>query len=145
MKPIVTGQTAFTIQCAHVILPPQKKLSTKSPNEEIGFFGTLVPRRIVALWLELVQGNHPTMEEFGAAREQLYRKVEADRTNPFLMRRLLLLMSLWGVRKRAYRKGGARWKCDRFPRTPYDGPFIAANVARSLRLGKPVGPCFRTT
>jgi hypothetical protein len=49
------------------------------------FYGAFVPRRIEAVWLELVQGNHPTMEQFGAARAQLNRKVEADPTNPFLM------------------------------------------------------------
>jgi hypothetical protein len=32
------------------------EIVSKSRNEEIRYFGPLVPRRIVALWLELVQG-----------------------------------------------------------------------------------------
>ena len=40
--------------------------------------------------LSLIQGNHPAIEEFGAAREQLYRKVEADRTDLFLLMALAL-------------------------------------------------------
>jgi hypothetical protein len=39
----------------------------------------------VDIWLEMIQGNHPTMEEFGPARDQLYRKVEADPTNADLL------------------------------------------------------------
>jgi serine/threonine protein kinase/Flp pilus assembly protein TadD len=57
----------------------------KSPNEEIDFGGAIVPRRCMDIWLEMVQGNHPTMEEFGVTREQLYQKVEADPTNPALL------------------------------------------------------------
>jgi tetratricopeptide (TPR) repeat protein len=57
----------------------------KSPNEEIVFGGAIVPRRCMDIWLEMVQGNHPTMEEFGVTREQLYQKVEADPTDPALL------------------------------------------------------------
>ena len=57
----------------------------KSPNEEIDFGGAMVPRRCMDIWLEMVQGNHPTMEEFGVTREQLYQKVEADPTDPALL------------------------------------------------------------
>jgi hypothetical protein len=37
----------------------------KSSNEEIYFGAALVPRQIVALWIEFLQGKHPTMEQFG--------------------------------------------------------------------------------
>jgi serine/threonine protein kinase/Flp pilus assembly protein TadD len=57
----------------------------KSPNEEIMFLGAIIPRRCADIWLEMVQGNHPTMEEFSSTREQLYRKVEADPTNARLL------------------------------------------------------------
>jgi serine/threonine protein kinase/tetratricopeptide (TPR) repeat protein len=57
----------------------------KSPKEELYLVGALVPRRCVDIWLEMVRGNHPTMEEFGPVREQLYRKVEADPTNADLL------------------------------------------------------------
>src|SRR6201997_5607421 len=62
-----------------------EEIVSESPNEENYFFGVLVPRQIGALWVEFLRGNHPTLEQFGAAREQLYRKVEADPTNPFLV------------------------------------------------------------
>ena len=57
----------------------------KSPNEEIMFLGAIIPRRCADIWLEMVQGNHPTMETFSSTREQLYRKVEADPTNARLL------------------------------------------------------------
>jgi hypothetical protein len=43
------------------------------------------PPAIFILWLEFVQGHHPTLDRFGAAREELYRRVEAEPTQPFLM------------------------------------------------------------
>ena len=67
--------------CARDFAAAEEILS-KSPNEVTFFYGAFVPRRIAVLWLKLLGGNHPTMEEFGAAREQLNRKVEADPTNP---------------------------------------------------------------
>jgi len=71
-----------------------KEIVSKSPNEEIflggAFGGADVPRQVYSLWLEFIQGNRPATEEFGAAREQLNRKVEADPTNPFLMSALAL-------------------------------------------------------
>jgi hypothetical protein len=69
------------------------------------------------LFVEFLQGNHPTMDEFGPAREQLYRKVEADPTNPFLVTALALADLALGHKERAYRKGNVRWKCDRSLRT----------------------------
>src|SRR5262249_24555220 len=52
----------------------------KIPGEELLFNEASVPREIWTVWLELLQGNHPDLEQFGAAREQLYWKVEADPT-----------------------------------------------------------------
>ena len=49
------------------------------------FLGAIIPRRCADIWLEIVQGNHPTMERFSSTREQLYRKVEADPTNARLL------------------------------------------------------------
>jgi hypothetical protein len=62
-----------------------KEIVNTGRNEEVFFSGAYVPRQVVLLWLELIQGNHPTFEESGTAREQLYRKVEADPANPFLL------------------------------------------------------------
>ena len=63
----------------------------KSPNEEIYFAGAIVPRRCTHIWLERVQGNHPTMEEFGVTREQVSRKVAADPTNAELLSSLAIV------------------------------------------------------
>jgi serine/threonine protein kinase len=57
----------------------------ESPNKEIFFAGAIVPLQCADIWLEMVQGNHPTIDKFGVTREQLYRKVEADPTNPALL------------------------------------------------------------
>ena len=105
------------------------EIVSKSPNEEIRFFGPLVPRRIVALWLELVQGNHPTMEEFGAAREQLYRKVEADRTDPFMLAALALADVALGHKEESIQKARRAMEMRPISNDAEDGPCIAANVA----------------
>ena len=102
---------------------------SKSPNEEMIFFGALVPRRIVALWLERVQGNHPTIEEFGAAREQLYRKVEADRTDPFLLAALALADAALGRTEESVKEGRRAMEMRPISEDAFDGPIIAAYVA----------------
>jgi hypothetical protein len=79
----------YYAMCAHDFAAAEE-IVTKSPNEEIFFVGAVVPPRIVTLWLEFLQGNYPTMEEFGSAREQLHRKVEVDRTDPSLLVALAL-------------------------------------------------------
>jgi hypothetical protein len=81
----ITWQPVFYPVCARDLAVAGGVIS-----EEMIFLGALVPRRIVALWLEMVQGNHPTMEDFAGAREQLYRKVKADRTDPFMLAALAL-------------------------------------------------------
>jgi hypothetical protein len=101
----------------------------KSPKEEISFFGPLVPRQIVALWLELVQGNHPTVEEFGAAREQLYRKVEANRTDPFLLAALACADVALGRKEESIQEGRRAMEMRPISEDAVDGPIIAANVA----------------
>src|SRR5262249_49950345 len=80
----LAAQRSYLAMCAGDFAAAEEIVS-KNPNEEIFFGRALVPRQIWILWLEFVQGNHPTIEQFGGAREQLYRKVEADRTNPFLL------------------------------------------------------------
>ena len=61
----ITWQRVFYPMCARDFALAGEVFS-KSPDQEMiffGMFGPLVPRGIVALWLQLVQGNHPTMEE----------------------------------------------------------------------------------
>jgi serine/threonine protein kinase/Flp pilus assembly protein TadD len=61
----ITMQRALYAMCDHD-WRVAKEIVNNSPNEEIGFSGAVVPRRVADIWLEFVRGNHPTMEEFGA-------------------------------------------------------------------------------
>ena len=58
-----------------------EEIVSKTRNQEIAFAGTFVPPRVITLWLEFLKGNHPTVEEFGAAREELYPKIKAQPAN----------------------------------------------------------------
>jgi hypothetical protein len=124
----ISWQRLFYQMCARDFAVAGEIIS-KSPNEEMLFFGPLVPRRIVALWLELVQGNHPTMEEFGAAREQLYQKVEADRTDPFLLTALALADVALGRKEESIQEGRRAIEMRPISEDAYDGSLIAAYVA----------------
>jgi hypothetical protein len=124
----ITWQRVFYPMCARDFAVAGGVVS-KNPNEEMIFFGALVPRRIVALWLELVQGNHPTMEDFGVAREQLYRKVEADRTDPFLLTALALADVALGHKEESIEEGRRAIEMRPISEDAADGPIIATNVA----------------
>ena len=106
-----------------------KGIVNNSPNEEIGFSGAVVPRRVADIWLELVRGNHPTMEEFGATREQLWRKVETDRTNPMLLSALACVDVALGRKEEAV--GEARSAVGSRPTSEdtLDGSFLVFNLA----------------
>jgi hypothetical protein len=106
-----------------------EEIVSKSRNEEMFFVGAYVPRQIVALSLELIQGNHPAMEEFGAAREQLYRKVQADPTNPFLMTALAFTDVALGRKEESIEEGRRAIEMRPISEDALDGPAIATNVA----------------
>jgi serine/threonine protein kinase len=106
-----------------------EEIVRKSPNEEIFFVGAVVPRQIVTLWLELVRGNHPTMEEFGAARAQLRRKVEADRTDPFLLMALACADVALGHREESIQEAGRATEMRPISEDAVDGTELAANLA----------------
>jgi serine/threonine protein kinase len=106
-----------------------KEILGKSPNEEILWDGALVPRQIVALWLEFLKGNHPTMEEFGPAREQLCRKVEADPANPFLMTALAGADIALGRKGEGLKEGRRAMELRPISEDAVEGPNIAYNVA----------------
>jgi len=126
--PQVTLQRYYYATCARDFAAA-KDIIGKSPNEDFSFVGATVPRPVVALWLEFLQGNHPTIEEFGAARNQLDQKVAADRTNPFLMTALALADIALGHREDSIKEG--RWAMELRPisEDAVWGPVIAANVA----------------
>jgi hypothetical protein len=62
-----------------------EEIIKRDQNKELPLCGAVVPREIYILWVEFIQGNHPSIEQFGAAREQLNGKVEGDPKNPFLL------------------------------------------------------------
>jgi len=125
---VLTGDRVYYTVCARDFAAAEE-IVMKSPNEAIGFVGTVVPRRFVALWLELVRGNHPTTEEFGAAREQLHQKVEADRSDPFLLLALALADLAVGRKEESIEQGHRAMEMRPISEDAIDGPRIAATVA----------------
>jgi TolB-like protein/Flp pilus assembly protein TadD len=126
--PEITLERVYCAMCARDFAAA-REIINKSPNEEIYLAGALVPPQILALVVERVQGNHPTMEEFGGAREQLYRKVEADRTNPFLMTALALADISLGRKEASIQEGRRAMEMLPISEDAVDGPIIAWYVA----------------
>jgi tetratricopeptide (TPR) repeat protein len=62
-----------------------REIVDNSPNEDISMSFVTVPRRCADIWLDFIQGNHPKMEGFRATREQLYKQIDTDPTNAFLL------------------------------------------------------------
>ena len=89
-----------------------------------------------------MKGNHPTMEQFGAAREQLYQKVEADPTDPFLLTALALADVALGRKEEGMQEGRRAMGMRPVSEDAVDGPIIAVNVAWFM-LGQISRTCFR--
>jgi len=91
--PEVTANRLYYAICARDFTAAEEIVS-KTRNQEIAFAGTFptrspmipgnVPPRVITLWLEFLKGNHPTVEEFGDAREELYPKLQVMQGDPFL-------------------------------------------------------------
>jgi tetratricopeptide (TPR) repeat protein len=122
------GMRAYYATCARDFAAAEEIVS-KSQNEEILFSGALVPRQIKVLWIEFLRGNHPTMEQFGAAREQLYRKAEANPTDPRLMVALAYADLALGRKEESIREGRRAMEMRPISEDAFEGPGIAANVA----------------
>jgi hypothetical protein len=110
--------------CARDFAAAEQILS-KSPNQQVVWPAPFVPVETTPLWLELVQGNHPTMEQFGAAREQLYRRVQADRADPYLLMALALADVALGQRDEAIEEGRRAMEMRPISEDAVEGPFIA--------------------
>ena len=124
----VTMQRAFYAMCDRDWTTAGEILSN-SPKEEIGFFGAVVPRRVADIWFASVQRNHPTMEEFGATREQLCRKVEADRANPMLLSVLGCVDVALGNKDEAVREARSAAEMRPISEDALDGAFLVSNLA----------------
>ena len=71
---------------------------------------------------------HPTMEEFGAAREELLRRVQADPRNPFLMTGLAVADLALGRKQESIQEGQRAMEMGPMSKDAVDGPFIATMV-----------------
>jgi hypothetical protein len=89
----ITWQPVFYPVCARDLAVAGGVIS-KNPNEQMIFLGALVPRRIVALWLEMVQGNHPTWRTLPVRVNNFTEKSKQTEPTLSCWRRLHLLMSL---------------------------------------------------
>ena len=119
--------------CARDFATAEEILS-KDPNEEIFFLEVLVPRQIWVLWLELMKENHPTIEQFGSAREQLYLKVEADPTDPFLLTSLAMADVALGRKEDAIQEARRAMELRPISEDAVDGTFIAYYAAMVYAL-----------
>jgi tetratricopeptide (TPR) repeat protein len=119
-----------------------ERIVNESSNE-LYFAGTLVPRQIYLLWIESLRGNHPTIEQFGAAREQLYQKAEADPTNPFLFVVLSLVDIYLGRKEESLREGQRAVEIRPISEDAIDGPTIALHLAMLYSLAGQVDFAFQ--
>jgi hypothetical protein len=124
----MTSFRVYFATCARDFAAAEEIVS-ESPNEENYFFGALAPRQIGALWVEFLRGNHPTMEQFGAAREQLYRKVEADPTDPFLVSALSWADMALGDKEKSIKEGQRATEMRPISEDAVDGPTLALHLA----------------
>jgi len=137
-----TAGRAFFAICARDFAGAEDIIS-KSPNEEIYLFrGALVPRQIYTLWVEFLQGNHPTMEQFGAAREQLYRKVEADPSNPFSMTALAFADISLGRNEEGIEEGQRALKLRPISEDAETSPVIATEIAMVYAMANQLDAAF---
>jgi serine/threonine protein kinase len=115
--------TNFAI-CARDFAAAEEILK-RSANEELDG----VPRQIYVLRIEFLQGNHPTMEQFGAAREQLNRKVEADPSDAFLMSALASADLALGRKQESIQEAQRAMEMRPLSEDAVEGPAIASDAA----------------
>jgi predicted Zn-dependent protease len=124
----ITIQRCFYAMCDRDFATAHEIVS-QSPHEEIFFAGAIVPRHVADIWLDMVEGNHPSMEEYGKTREQLYQKVEADPTNPILLSALACADIGLSQKKKAIEEARRALEMRPISEDQVDGPSIALNLA----------------
>lgn len=102
--------------------------------KEISFCRANVPKEILTLWLEFLRGNHPTAADYGAAREELNRKVEADPTDPFLLVVLASADLALGNQEKAIEEAGRATELRPISEDAFDGAAVAMWVAQVYAL-----------
>jgi TolB-like protein/Flp pilus assembly protein TadD len=119
-----------------------EEILNKDQNKEIVFYGVLVPRQMAALWLDFLRGNHPTMGEFSAVREQINRKVETDPTNPFLMTVLAYADLALGRTEESMDEGRRAIALRPISEDAFEGPEIATWVTQLYSLTNQLNVAF---
>jgi len=125
----VASDRVYYAICAHDFAAAEEILA-ESTNEELYFDSALVPLQIWALWLEFVRGNHPTVEQFGGARERLYQKVEAGPTDPYLLAALAKADVALGRSEEGVQEGRRAMEVRPISEDALGGPDIATFVAQ---------------
>ncbi|MBV8098168.1 MAG: protein kinase [Verrucomicrobia bacterium] len=111
-----------------------EEILQRTQNKEILFCNALVPKEIWTLWVEFIQGNHPTVEQFGAAREQLNAKVEANPANPFLLTALARADLALGRDEEAMEEGRRAMELRPISEDAFEGPDVAIWMAEVYAL-----------
>lgn len=145
LPPSIKDDPAAAIERVHYAMfardfAAAKDIVSKVPGRQLFFFGASVPREIWMLWLELIQGNHPASEQFAVAREQLYQKVEANPTDPFLLVALAKADVALGRKEEAVQEARQAIEMRSISEDAVDGPGDMFCVR--LCMGKSVGHCF---
>jgi TolB-like protein/Flp pilus assembly protein TadD len=140
--PGVASDRAYLAMCARDF-DAAEQVVRESSGQEIGFVGgALVPHQIFALWIEFLRGNHPTPNQFGAAREQLSRKVEADPSNPYLMTALAYADMALGRKGESIQEGKRAMEMRPISEDAFNGPDVAAYVSMLYALSNQLDSAF---
>jgi TolB-like protein/Flp pilus assembly protein TadD len=136
--PEVTAHRVYYAICARDFTAAEEIVS-KARNQEIAFAGTFptrspmtpgnVPPRVITLWLEFLKGNHPTVEEFGAAREELYPKLQVRQGDPFLYLALAFTNIALGRNEQGVEEARHAMAIRGLWGAFLFGPLVAANAA----------------
>jgi tetratricopeptide (TPR) repeat protein len=111
-----------------------EEILRKDQNKELPFCRAVVPKEIFTLWLEFIQGNHPSAELFRDAREQLFQKVKADPTDPFLMTALAMADLAVGRKQEAVEEGRHALELRPISEDAFHGPEVATWIAEVYAL-----------
>jgi tetratricopeptide (TPR) repeat protein len=126
--PFVVSNRVYFAICARDYAAAEEILR-KDRNEEYAYYGALVPREFCILWLEFIQGDHPTIEQFSAVREQLNSRVQGDPTNPFLIAALAWTDLSLGRKEEAIEEGRRAMELRPISEDAFDGPDVATVIA----------------
>jgi serine/threonine protein kinase len=106
-----------------------EEIINHNADKEMLFFGVFASPQLWLAWLQFVQGRSPKAQEFSVAREQLYQKVEADRSDSLLMQALALADVALGRTEESIQEGRRALEILPISEDAFDGPSVAANVA----------------